>query len=143
MSFTEHSLALQSVDLGKAVLALSVLGIFSKLLHIDIGSLQILGLSLSKTTAALIPGFLGLLLIYTFVAYCVSRMESGFYQATNTEAKNAQKDIREDKGLLFLIIISSPFAFFVYSMPYILGALSIYLLWSDSMNVLKAVWVLI
>ena len=97
MSFTEHSLAPQSVDLGKAVLALSALGIFTKLLHIDIGSLQILGLTLSKSTSALIPGFLGLVLIYVFVAFCIARMESALYHTTSNVTKQAHKDIHEDK----------------------------------------------
>ena len=143
MSFTSHSLAEQSVDLGKAVLILSTLGIFSKLLHVDLANLQILGLTLSKTTAALIPGFLGLVLIYTFVAFSVSRMEAGLHSATHKEAKKTRKDITKNKGLLYLTIISSPFAFCVYSMPTFLGLFSIYLLWTDSINVVKAILVLV
>ena len=143
MSFTSHSLAEQSIDLGKAVLILSALGIFSKLLHVDLGNLQIAGLSLSKTTAALIPGFLGLVLIYTFVAFSVSRMEAGLHSATDKEAKKTQKDIKKDKGLTWLAIIFSPFSFFVYSMPQALGVFAIYLLWPDSTGVIKAIWALV
>lgn len=143
MSFTSHSLAEQSVDLGRAVLTLSTLGIFSKLLHVDLGNLQILGLSLSETTATLIPGFLGLVLIYAFLAFSVSRMEAGLHSATDKDAKKTRKDIKEDKGLLWLTAISSPFAFLVYSMPTALGAFAIYLLWTDSMNVIKAIWALV
>ena len=143
MSFTSHSLAEHSIDLGKAVLALSALGIFSKLLHVDLSNLQILGLSLSKTTSVLIPGFLGLVLIYTYVAFLVSRMEAGLHSATDKEAKKTRKDIKGNKGLLWLTVFSSPFAFLVYSMPTLLGAFSIYLLWPDSVNVIKAIWALV
>ena len=143
MSFTSHSLAEQSVDLGKAVLALSTLGIFSKLLHVDLASLQILGLTLSKTTATLIPGFLGLVLIYTFVAFSVSRMEAGLHSATDKEAKKTRKDIKKDKDLLWLTAATFPFSILVYSMPTALGAFAIYLLWADSINVIKAILALV
>jgi len=42
------------------VLTLSGLGVFTKLLHIDLSRLQFLGLTLSAKEAPLIPGFLGI-----------------------------------------------------------------------------------
>ena len=70
-------------------------------------------------------------------------MEAGLHSATDKEAKKTRKDIKGNKGLLWLTVFSSPFAFLVYSMPTLLGAFSIYLLWPDSVNVIKAIWALV
>ncbi len=51
MSFAKHGITGQSVELGKAVLALSALGLFTKLLHIDLSQLQVLGVALQPANA--------------------------------------------------------------------------------------------
>ena len=142
MSLAKHGLAGQSSDLGKTVLALSTLGLFTKLLNIDLSNLQVLGVSLRAENSGLIPGFLGLALIYAFVAFSVARMEAAFEVQTNKETVEANKIIIGSKLLLGLAFLALPFSLFVYSMPYVLGLFSIGLLWSDSMSVVSSIWVL-
>ncbi|MHB1015072.1 MAG: hypothetical protein ACYC2W_07315 [Desulfurivibrionaceae bacterium] len=142
MSFAKHGLASQSIDLGKTVLALSALGLFTKLLHIDLSQLQILGVSLSPASSSLVPGFLGLALIYAFIAFSVARIEAAVERQTNKETVEATKIITDSKPLLALMFLIFPFSVFVYSMPYVLGAFAINLLWSDSMTVVTSIWAL-
>lgn len=142
MSFAKHGIASQSVDLGKTVLALSALGLFTKLLHIDLSQLQILGVSFSPTSSSLVPGFIGLALIYAFIAFSVARIEAAVERQTNKETVEATKIIIKSKPLLALMFFVFPFSVFVYSMPYVLGAFVINLLWSDSMTVVTSIWTL-
>lgn len=140
MSFTKQGIAVQSLDLGKAVLALSALGLFTKLLHIDLSQLQVLGVVLQPTNANLIPGFLGLALMYAFLCFVVARMEISIECEVDEAVISSRNKIKEKKGLLALVFLIAPFSFVVYSLPYVFGIVSIVLLWSDSMSVLKAIW---
>lgn len=140
--FAKYGMTGQSVDLGKSVLMLSALGLFTKLLHIDLSQLAILGVVLRSTNVDLIPGFIGLALMYAFLAFSVARMEASIAMQVDKDAIENQKKIKESKGLLILACGVSPFAFIVYSMPYALGLFTIVLLWADSMGVLKAIWAL-
>lgn len=142
MSFAKHGLASQSTELGKTVLALSTLGLFTKLLNIDLSNLQVLGVSLRPENSNLIPGFLGLALIYAFVAFSVARIEAAFEGQTNKDTVEANKIIIGSKSLLSFAFLALPFSIFVYSMPYALGLFAISLLWSDSMSVVASVWAL-
>ena len=142
MSFAKHGLAGQGTDLGRTVLALSTLGLFTKLLNIDLSNLQVLGVSLRPENSGLIPGFLGLALIYAFVAFSVARMEAAFEVQTDKGTVEANKIIIDSKSLLGLALLALPFSVFVYSMPYVLGLFSISLLRSDSISVLSSIWVL-
>ena len=140
MSFAKHGIATQSLDLGKAVLALSALGLFTKLLHIDLNQMQVLGVVLQPANASLIPGFLGLALIYAFLCFVVARMEASIECEVDESVIASRNKIKEKKGLLALALLIAPFSFFVYSLPYAFGMFSIALLWSDSMTVLVAIW---
>lgn len=140
MSFAKHGIATQALDLGKAVLALSALGLFTKLLHIDLSQMQVLGVVLKPTNASLIPGFLGLALMYAFLCFVVARLEASIECEVDEAVISSRNKIKEKKGLLALVFLISPLSFFVYSMPYVFGIFSIILLWSDSMAVLKAIW---
>jgi hypothetical protein len=142
MSFATHGIAGQSTELGKAVLALSALGLFTKLLHIDLSKLQVLGVTLQPASAGLIPGFIGLALIYVFVAFCVARLEAAIEQQIKEESVEARKKVANSKPLMAFVVLSLPFSVFVYSMPYAMGALGIALLWSDSMSVITSIWLL-
>jgi hypothetical protein len=140
MSFAKHGLTAQLVDLGKTVLALSALGIFAKLLNVDLSQLQVLGVVLGPTTSGLLAGFIGLALIYAYIALVVARLEAGIDIATSEETMESYKKIYKSKSLMGLSVLSLPLSIFVYSMPYLLGAFAISLLWSDSWSVVKAVW---
>jgi hypothetical protein len=142
MSFAKHGIAGQSLDLGKAVLTLSALGLFTKLLHIDLSQLQILGVVLQPSNANLIPGFLGLTLTYAFLCFVVARMEASIASEVDKDAIESRNKIKESKGLLALAFLIAPFSFVVYSLPYAFGLFTIILLRSDSMSVLKAIWAL-
>ena len=140
MSFTKHGVAGQSVDLGKSVLTLSALGLFAKLLHIDLGKLQILGVELQPSNASLIPGFLGLALIYAYVCFVVARAEAAIEGEVDKDAIDHRNKNKEKGGLLLLAFLLSPFTLVVYSMPLVFGGCAIYSLWSDSLKVLTAIW---
>jgi len=140
MSFAAHGIAGQSTQLGKAVLALSALGLFTKLLHIDLSQLQVLGITLQPASASLIPGFIGLALIYVFIAFCVARFEAAIENQVNKETVEARRNVANSKSLMVFVFLILPFSVFVYSMPYAMGALGITLLWSDSMSVITSIW---
>jgi len=143
MSFAKHDLAPKGWELGRLVLALSALGIFTKLLKIDLNQVQILGVSFGSANTALIPGFIGLALMYSFAAFVLSRLESAFHQQTNKEAQETYHAILENKVLTAIAMLAAPLSFFVYSLPYLLGLFSIVFLWSDSITVIRSVWQII
>lgn len=142
MSFAKYGINGQSVDFGKAVLTLSALGLFTKLLRIDLSRLQILGITLQPANANLIPGFLGLALMYAFLAFSVARMEASIAGEVDKDVVESMNKVKESKGLLTLAFLTAPFSFVVYSTPYALGIFTITLLWADSIGVLKAIWAL-
>src|SRR5450759_4243687 len=108
MSFAKHGIAGHSTELGKAVLVLSALGLFTKLLHIDLSKLQVLGITLQPASAGLIPGFIGLALIYVFIAYCVARAEAAIEQQVNKDTVEANKKVLNSKPLMQLVFIALP-----------------------------------
>lgn len=140
MSFAKHGITNQSVELGKTVLLLSALGLFTKLLHIDLSHLQVLGIALQPKNAGLIPGFLGLTLMYTYMAFFVSRMEAVIETQVDSAVTESRNRVLESKLLLTLTFLVLPFSFVVYSLPFFIGALAIIFLWSDSILVLQAIW---
>ena len=142
MSFAKYGIAGQGTELGKFVLALSALGLFTKLLHINLGQLQVLGITLQPASSGLIPGFIGLALIYVFIAFCVARLEAAIEQQVNSDSIEANTKIAKSKPLMTFVLLALPFSAFVYSMPYVMGALGIILLWSDSMSVIMSIWLL-
>lgn len=142
MSFAKHGIAAQSLDLGKTVLALSALGLFTKLLHIDLSQMQVLGVVLQPTDANLIPGFLGLALIYAFLGFVVARIEISIECEVDEAVISSRNKVKDKKGLLVLAFLIAPFSLVVYSLPFAFGIFSIVLLWADSMAVLKAIWAL-
>lgn len=140
MSFFKSGLADQGVELGKFVLVLSILGLFTKLLHIDLSKLEILGVKFSPEHHSLIPGFIGIALVYVFVAFVIARLEMAFHHQVDAESQSTVKKITASKTYVLLIGLSLPFSILVYSMPYFVGLLSIHLLWSDVVTILRAVW---
>jgi hypothetical protein len=119
------------------------LALFSKLLHIDLAKLQILGIELHPSNASLIPGFLGLALTYTFCCFIVARAEAAVEGELDKDAIEHRDKIKEKKGLLALGCLLAPFTVLVYSMPLVVGGFSIFLLWPDSLRVLKSVFGLV
>ena len=142
MSFAKFGLADRGAELGRAVLALSVLGLFTKLLHIDLSHMRVFDVALQPANVGLIPGTLGLVLIYIYVAFLVSRMEAGIDTHLDASVTESRNRILESKPLLIIVSAILPFSIFVYLMPFVLGAIAIALLWSDSMSVLHAIWIL-
>ncbi|PKO91785.1 MAG: hypothetical protein CVU15_09270 [Betaproteobacteria bacterium HGW-Betaproteobacteria-1] len=142
LSFAKFDLAPQGWELGKSVLALSALGIFSKLLGIDLSQFQFLGVTLGEKSVQLIPGFLGLTLIYSLLAFILARLEAGLFHSTSKETKNTNQEILANKGLTIIALLALPISIFVYSLPYVLGAFTVTFLWSDSMLVLSMIWAL-
>jgi hypothetical protein len=137
-----YGLASQGTELGKTVLALSTLGLFTKLLNVDLGNLQVFGVALRPENADLLPGFLGLALTYTFFAFCIARIEAVIEGQICPEALAETKRIFESKPLLGLAFLAFPLSGVVYLMPYILGIFAIHLLWSDTVSVAGSIWAL-
>jgi len=142
MSFAKFDLAPKGWELGKSVLALSALGVFMKLLHVDLSQFQVLGVSFGTKNASLIPGFIGLALIYSWSAFILARLESALFQTTNKDTKETHQQILGNKVLMAFSILALPLSILVYSLPYVLGVFSIAFLWADSMAVLRTVWAL-
>ncbi|WP_147459052.1 hypothetical protein [Pseudomonas sp. AOB-7] len=140
MSFAKHGIAVHSMELGKATLALSTLGLFTKLLNIDLSQIEVIGLSMSQHSTELIPGFIGLALIYTFIAFVVARLESSIEQQLDEQTVTHLETIKNSKPLLIISALTMPLALIVYSLPYALGVFSIVLLWPDSTAVLAELW---
>lgn len=118
---------------------MSALGIFAKLLNVDLSRLDVLGVNFDPETSSLLPGFLGLILIYTFLAFCVARAEAIGEGMTNPEGVTHKASKSESWNRLIFAALFAPFSFVVYSMPLALGIAAIVLLWSDSVAVLSAI----
>ena len=140
MGHMKHGIASESYSLAKAVLALSALGIFTKLLNIDLSKLDVLGVKFDPKASGLIPGFLGLTLIYTYAAFLVARKEAADENFSDPEVMARLEKRSRSKIFMTFVVLGSPFSFFVYSMPLLLGLASIILLWRDSVAVISAIW---
>ncbi len=140
MRKTNFSLAPENLSLAKTVLTLSALGIFSKLLNVDLSGLSLMGVTLSPDNSQLIPGFLGIALVYIYVAYCVSRIELSTEYVDDPETIPKFKKHASSKPRMVFLFLLLPFSVFVYAMPTFLGGFSIYLLWSDITAVWRTVW---
>jgi hypothetical protein len=136
----KHGIATESFRLGKSVLALAILGVFTKLLNIDLSKLHVLDISFDPAASGLIPGFLGLALMYTFLAFCIARLEAVSEDFSDPAVVAGLAARFRSKLQMAVALTSAPFSFIVYSMPLFLGLISIILLWSDSMAVLAAIW---
>jgi hypothetical protein len=136
----KSGLADQGVELGKSVLVLSSLGLFTKLLHIDLSQMQILGVNFLPENTSLIPGFIGIALIYTFVAFFMARTEMVLHTLFDTESQTTLEKITASQSYKIIMKIIFPISVFVYSMPFFVGALSIWLLLEDSIIVLNTLW---
>ena len=139
MAFAQNDLAPKSWELGKYVLVLSTLGIFVKILRIDVSNLEIVGLKLGASSAALIPGFIGLALIYVFVAYVVARIETEYARSVDHESKAIAEAHLKHRSLRWVTALLLPVSGFVYWMPYVLGIFAIIYLWTDAVAVLRLV----
>lgn len=140
MTFAKNGLAAQGADIGRSVLSLSALGLFAKLLHIDLGQLQILGVALKPASAGLIPGFIGLALLYAYLAFIVARLEAAIEDHTRSDSIEARLAIKESKPLRVVSYLALPFSAVVYATPYIVGAASIRLLWTDTAAVASSIF---
>jgi hypothetical protein len=140
VSYWKHGIASESYNLAKAVLTLSTLGIFTKLLNVDLSRLDVLGVTFAPETSSLIPGFLGVALMYTFLAFCVARAEATGENMSDPAILARLESRSKSKLYMAFAVLGSPFSFVVYSMPLALGLTSILLLWSDSIAVLSAIW---
>jgi hypothetical protein len=142
MAISNHSIASKDWELAKYVVTLPALGLFAKLLQIDLSKLQIFGVSLGGANDSLIPGFLGLGLIYVFVAFNLARFEGALTDYADKGVHETQQKLTSVKSVKTLMKIIAPLGYFVYSMPVVLGAVSIVLLSKDVWIVVKAIWAL-
>jgi len=142
MSLASLGIADKSFELGKSVLTLSCLGLFVKLLKVDLSNIQVLGIAVGPTYNHLVPGFLGLFLCYAYMCLCVARMEFALEIASRQDLHDQLEKATEVKPLLAFFIVASPFFTAVYLGPFALGAYSIYLLWSDIVAVVLSTWAL-
>ena len=140
MAFAQHDLAPKSWDLGKYVLLLATLGIFSKLLRIDLSQIDVLGVRLGAGSVMLIPGFVGLALFYVLAAFILARLENFLALRSDVESKALVAETLTHPPLRWFLALVSPLAFVVYSMPYALGGFACWYLWSDAIAVLRLIF---
>lgn len=140
MTYMKHGLATEGFGLAKSVLGLSALGVFTKLLNVDLSKLDVLGVSFAPSTSSLIPGFLGLALMYAYLAFCVARAEAIDENLSDPAVVDRLERRSKSKLHRIVALLGAPLVVVVYSTPLALGFISIVLLWSDSIAVLVAVW---
>lgn len=142
MPLIKDGLASQSVEIGRQVLYLSTLGIFTKLLHIDLSKVQVLGVTLEPASASLIPGFIGIALVYAWLAFVAARLEAAVDQQISPESKEVQLALmqKQHRGVVWVIFGTLPITLIVYSSPYVVGAFAIFFLRSDFLAVFDAIW---
>jgi hypothetical protein len=143
VSYFKYGIASESVNFAKGILILSALGIFTKLLNIDLSKLKMLGISFNPDASGLVPGFIGLALLYVYTAFWVARFEVTLEQSVSEEFKTVNDIVHGSKKTQIAALFVSPMVMFVYGMPILLGAIAIYLLWADSMAVLSTIWSLL
>ena len=140
-SQTKHVLAEKYYEIGRSVLVLSALGILTKLLNIDLSKLEVLGVTFDPHSSRLIPGLIGLALIYAYSALVVSRAEAADYFVSDPAQLERLKNPSDaDKARRIVSAFFLPFSLFAYAGPLLIGLLSIVLLWRDIVAVLAALW---
>jgi hypothetical protein len=143
MSHGKNGLAEKTFDLGVAVLTLSALGVMAKLLKVDLTKLQIMGVGLNPENASLVPGLLGIAIIFTLLAYHVARTEAAFERTSDRARREADLGAMKLPGMKIMLVLAGPAAFFVYAMPLVAGLLATKLLWIDIISVASTVWSLL
>ena len=140
-SRSKYVLAEKYYELGRSVLALSALGVLTKLLNIDLSKLEILGVTFDPASSRLIPGLIGITLLYVYAALVVSRAEAGDYFVSDPARIEELKNPSDaDKARMFVSIFFLPFSVVAYLGPLIFGLLAIVTLWRDIVSVLAALW---
>ena len=140
-SQTKHILAEKYYEIGRSVLVLSALGILTKLLNIDLSKLEVLGVTFDPESSRLIPGLIGLALIYAYAALVVSRAEGADYFISDpAQLERLRNPTDVDKARTIISVFFLPFSVFAYAGPLVIGLLSIILLRRDIIAVLAALW---
>jgi hypothetical protein len=137
MAFAQHDLAPKSWELGSYTLILSALGILAKVLRIDVAGLDILGVKMGAESVVLIPGFIGLALGYTFLAYCAARLENVLVLHSGADTKALIEEFPKDRSLRWVSYVALAFSAPVYIAPLVLGVFATTYLWPDSVAVVK------
>jgi hypothetical protein len=141
MAFAEHGLAPKRYELGKLVLVLAALGIFAKVLRIDLSQLDVLGIKFGASSTSLIPGLIGVALVYALAAFFVASTEAAFTHLVDSESKALAQLTMESKSVRWLSVLALAISGVVYATPWLLGAFASWYLWRDVVTLVKLVWV--
>jgi hypothetical protein len=140
-SQTKYVLAEKYYELGRSVLALSALGVLTKLLNIDLSKLAVLGVTFDPASSRLIPGLIGITLLYVYAALVVSRAEAGDYFVSDpAQIERLKNPSDTDKARRIVSILFLPFSIVAYIGPLLFGLLAIIILRRDIISVLAALW---
>lgn len=130
-------------EINRWILMLSTLGLASKILEIDLSQISIFGLNLQGKEAALVPGFIGLALAYSLLAFIVARVELMLAHNGETTAHVTPKvqKLARSKVLLFFLILSFPIPALIYVViPVGLALFTLFLLSGDMYAVAQVIW---
>jgi hypothetical protein len=140
-SQTKYVLAEKYYELGRSVLALSALGVLTKLLNIDLSKLEVLGVTFDPASSRLIPGLIGITLLYAYAALVVSRAEAGDYFVLDpSQIARLKNPSDTDKARRIVSALFLPFSIVAYAGPLIFGLLAIVVLRRDIVSVFAALW---
>jgi hypothetical protein len=84
------------------VLIFAVLGLFAKVLNIDLSGLQFYGVTLSPENANLVPGFLGIALVYSLIILLTAIFMDMYRRKLETGALLSERAIPNKEVVSFL-----------------------------------------
>ena len=143
MATSDYVFGNKQWEINKWILTLSVLGLFSKLLMIDLSEISVFGVNMGNQNTALIPGFIGLALMYALCAYFVARMELQMAHGDETQQKAVSiiEKLQSSKLLLILSLLTMPLPLLLYTLiPIGLSLFTLYLLSGDILAVLTNIY---
>ncbi|ELA9085473.1 hypothetical protein QVK65_004823 [Vibrio alginolyticus] len=141
MSYFKPGIGSESINLAKAVLLFSLLGILIKLLDLQIEQISIVGISVKSGASQLIPGIVGICLIYVFIALCVARFEITLESRLHRdEEKAVVQKLTSSHSTVFGLVVLFPVLAITYWFPFIIGVITIILLFGDSVVVVGLIW---
>lgn len=130
-------------EVNRWILMLSTLGLASKILEIDLSQISVFGLNLEGKESALVPGFIGLALVYSLLTFVLARIELMLaHNGETAEHVNLKIDkIAKSKVLTFLLVLSFPIPALVYTViPVGLALFTLFLLSDDICAVVQVIW---
>lgn len=133
-------LAAHRFELSKSLLYLSALGLFAKLLKADVSGVLLPGVALSAEHTAWAAGFIGMVLLFTLLAYVVCVLEVAYFGLVSGDTKrHSDLLLKSPKAVVALSVVAA-LGSSVYLLPPVLAAYASWQLRKDTINTFVALW---